>query len=296
MSFPFSFVEMVEWLENEKDNPEYFENDQQMVAFVIVPSKKYEQLSQKQVKKRGLKPLQDKRQGYLGAFVKRHIPIHDIRRIRFEHANSNSYPLGMYYMKENEENVYFVYPTLKSSSRTNQSMIFANHFSFSYDKITKQVSLHNTEYISTSADITIGQISHYPSCLFKDSTSLPMAGYETKVFEDMLVYKDEILDLCRSHKVLSGGGKVLPVRKGKLKRYAKEQDIPVQLEQTLIAQRIKKIVAIGYKVDDMWHVICNTYRTEHKEDDMEVSLKIKHPTMTAFLRGLQNALNAITQN
>jgi hypothetical protein len=98
---------MVKWFDEEKDNDKWFSNDKNVTAFFISRMKKYEQLSDKQIKKKGLAKV-GKDISYVNKFVKQNVDVSNIRRVKF--IENEKYMLyGLYYVKQDDDNVFFVY-------------------------------------------------------------------------------------------------------------------------------------------------------------------------------------------
>lgn len=263
MTFEFSYKAMVNWYDTNTKKEE--EKNSNMVAFFIEHSKKY-------------KSFNKKKEGVLDKFVRHYIPEKNISKLPFTTSHSNYFPNGIYYVKENEQNIYFVYPTHKTNV-IGQEMMFADHISF--PKKRSGIHLHLTTYVPNAADIQQGYISHLPSCHFKDNTQLPTLGYETSVFDDMGGFKDDVLDLCRAYIVQTQDGGTR-TSLGTTKKIAKTKKNNL-LEQKLRHQSISKVAAFGYKHEDEWHVTCSLHSVK---DIADVAFLIQKPTLKAFEKEL----------
>ena len=177
-TFNYSFRDMVDWYDTSKDDADLFECDKNVIAFFIDQVQKYEQVSTKQLKKRGLDDVGSSH-GHLSKFIKQNVTANDIRRIKFIIDNA-MYPLGLYYVKQNENNVFFVKPVLKTDEFSNvKQFMSGDHFSFPFVSKKKEIHLHFTAYTPVPTNINIGQITHYPRNVFLDGVALPVNGYNT---------------------------------------------------------------------------------------------------------------------
>jgi hypothetical protein len=292
MSFKFSYSKMVDWYEANKDNEDLFANDEKMVAFFITPSKKYEEVSKKWARKKGLPPMSNKK-GWIQAFVKRHVPISEIRQIKFiKQINPHYYPNGLYYVKEDNKHVYFVFPNEKTNL-AGQSMLLADHFSLPYKKdAQKQVQLHATFYTPTAADINIGQIVHEPKCHFEDGTVLPSQG-PSHVFDNMLIFKDDILCICRTYNtqpitIEGGSGGVRNIQK---RKKSNRYGLTMSLEHKLLRNGVMKLIAFGFFDGHRWNVMCRLERAKDNADDCDVAFVIDNANMKDFTHALERAMD-----
>lgn len=270
MSFEFVYDEMLQGYHEQRDNTNYFDNDDKIICFMINSTKKYESASRKQ-KRNMEKPKLLKNQGYLGAFVKQNIDRDNIRKINFideKHVFPSGrllYPLGLYsILNQKLKSLFIVFPTPTTDHMTKQ-LITGNHFSFMYNRNdNNQVHLHQTRYIPKETDITIGEISRY-QYHFPDNIQLPLTTYKCDVFNDANIYKTDILDLCRFHKIadFSGGsGKRTVSTSQNLKK-----EISKKMEQALLLREIKGVTAIGYKHENKWHMTVGFEWVEQEEEE-----------------------------
>lgn len=269
--FSFQYKDMVKWYTKERDNDVYFDNDENLICYAVVPTSKYETYSEKILKKKGLAPL-PKRQGYLDAFVKKNIDAKNIRKLKFIH-DKHLYPYGMYVIIQDAHNMFFVFPSVKKAVPIKKSVFVANHLSFPYKPDdAEQVHLHYTSYIPMDTDVSVGTIYHVPERHFADGTMLPLSSYNS-FFKKMHPYDKDILDLCRAHMVLAGGGKSLvpsvskPIKK---KKAVKKNNVSERLAEALLLNKIRSMYAIGFRKDSEWHFTCVFDRVEENDDDRDV--------------------------
>lgn len=268
MSFTYVYNDMLLGYHNEKNNQKYFDNDDNIICFFISSTKKYETASKKH--KKHMSNL-EKKQGYLGAFVKQNIERDNIRKLKFIDDNQIfpngriKYPLGLYYIFNSKlKQLFIVFPTPKRNAN-NQDIISGDHYSFVYNKNdTKQVHLHRTEYIPQYDNINQGSINHV-HYHFSDNITLPSKGYDCSVFDNAILDKNDILDLCRFHmtKELNGGARK------KTKSSYRTNDISKSLERALLTMKIKEVKAIGYKQDNKWHVTVEFTWVEEEDKNID---------------------------
>lgn len=263
--FSFSYSSMSDWYEKERDNEQYFDPDADVVAYAVLPTGKYERYSEKLLKKKGL-PALEKTKGYKEAFVKQNIKAEHIRKLKFI-ENKRLYPFGMYVIKQNSQNIFFVFPNVKKARLVKgQSIFVADHLSFPYKPDdTQQVHLHYTYYTPSETDTNVGTISHIPECHFADGTLMPSSGYDTDVFDSMGPFKRDILDICRACSVYAGGGKPAPslkhVKKVKKAKAKKPAGISNRLAKVLLSKGIRGMYAFGILHEGRWHFTCVFDRT-----------------------------------
>lgn len=310
MSFNYSFRKMVKWFDEEKDNDKWFSNDKNVTAFFISRMKKYEQLSDKQIKKKGLAKV-SKDISYVNKFVKQNVDVSNIRRVKF--IENEKYMLyGLYYVKQDDDNVFFVYPTLHTDRFTNATIICADHFSFPLNK--KNVHIHVTQYVPVPDNLNIGQVYHMPRVVLGDATVLPLKGYDNvHALNSMGHYQNDILDLCRSYtwrdegdasmNQSAGGQTVLPIKKVRVKAHAKtrthasRQNISMQLDKLLVKYKIKHVNAFGYCHENKWYMMVDLVRPDQSKLENEFTIvvgkgknKNKQPLFSTFQNSLIKAL------
>lgn len=290
-SFKFSFHDMVKWYDDAKDDASLFENDQKTVAFFIENVKKYEQVSQKQIKKRGLKDIGPKN-GHKCQFIKQHITPGNIRRVKF--IDQSPFELGVYYVKQDDHNVFFVTPIKKKVMFSEDVFISGDHFSFPYFPKKEEIHLHLTTYTPIPTDVNVGQITHYPRNVFADNIMMPRSGFDTDIFDDMGGSKNYVLDMCRAHVVNSvnvrqhGGGKV-----GK-KSNACTLGVSKDLEQLLVRLKVEKIIAFGFKTaENRWHVMVDVVYKNKKSNTNDFSFTLNTPHYGAFQNKLIHELHEL---
>ena len=317
MSFNYSFREMVKWYDEEKDNEQWFSNDQNVTAFFISRMKKYEQLSDKQIKKKGLAKA-SKNISYVNKFIKQNVNVNNIRRLKFI-DNDKYISHGIYYVKQDDDNVFFMYPTLHTDRFTNATIICGDHFSFPLNK--KDVHIHVTQYVHVPDNLNIGQVYHLPRVILGDSVRLPLTGYGTSVLSGMGHYQNEILDICRAYTWTSdhsmdqsagaGGLKksvnvILPIKKPKVqvkvkdkdktkaKRVVTRQNVSVQLDKLLAKYKVKRVNAFGYRHENKWHMMVDLVRPDSSKLENEFAFVMKGqgklPQFSTFQNKLYKAL------
>ena len=261
--FPFSFTEMSDWYENARDNPDYFSNDQKLIATFIAPSEKYEQLAKRWVKRHKLDPLRDKNMGYKGAFIKQNITKDAIRKIEFLKDSKAPYPNGLYVIKQDQDNLFFVFPIEKINQK-GETLLAADHYSVPFVKSKKEIHMHVTNYLPNFLDITTGTTTHLYKNIFKDGALLPHTGYNTSVFAKAGPHsKDDLLDLMRTYELAKdqeqiGGasGRVVKQKAKKAKaRGTIKKHISVALEGALLQKKIKRLNIIGVNNGAEWHFV-----------------------------------------
>lgn len=323
MTFVFSYDEFVDGYYHQLNNKKYFDATDDVVCFMIKSTKKYETASKKQKKNDSL-PKLEKDMGYLGAFVKQHIAKDCVRRLKFideTKVKPNGilfYPMGIYVMmdldkRKRSSNVYFVFPTIKKND-VNQSIVSGDHYSFMYDtNDEKHIHLHFTGYVPYITDINIGFINHGPRNYFPDLVELPIAGFECSVFNDMSIFKDDILELCRFPSIVDGDleGGAKHRHKNKAQSRNTSGDISRGLEKALLRKEVKNVFAVGYKHEDRWHMTVDFTWVEQEEEDDEnsesetsedyvddgrhpMAFVIEHPTFASFQAELTRRLVAQT--
>ena len=301
--FSFSFLEMVDWYNESKDNIEYFENDSQCIAIFIQRAQKYESLSDRQIKK--LKSDQQallkdkKRKGYLGMFVKQNINQDNIRRVKF--IEKDPYiQHGLYYVKQDDHNLFFVYPTLKML-KPNVFALFADHLSFPFVSKLNEIHLHVTSYLPIPVSENVGDIIHAPRNVFKNGLKLPLIGYDTNAFDQMNDMKDNVLDICRAYKTFerahggSGRGRVTKYKRHIMRQSNnRETKVYAALENLLINLRIKRVNAFGLKNDQgKWKMTVDLVRHEESQLEFDFTFELENPNDASFQRQLVGLLKNI---
>lgn len=292
MTFEFSFREMVNWYDDSKDNTVLFENDKKTVAFFIEKVQKYEQVSSKQIKKRGLKDIgKDSKDGYKCQFVKQHVAPDNIRRIKF--LQDDIFEYGIYYVKQDENNVFFVSPEIKKTKYSDETFISGDHFSFPFIPKKKEIHLHMTTYTPLPTDIHIGQITHNPRNVFADKIMMPTDGYDTRIFDNMGGSKNYILDMCRAHvqhKEQDGGGKSRKAKTATATAKSACIGVTLELERLLIKLKVERVVAFGYKVDEnTWNIMVDI----DLKSQNDFSFTLKKPHFGLFQNRLVSKLKSL---
>lgn len=275
----YNFQEMMQFYDSQKDNSAYFTNDENMIAIFITPAQKFEKLNAKQIKKQKLSDPGPK-MGNIAKFIKQNINMKNIRKINFI-ENKHMYPNGLYIVKQDQNNIFFVFPTLKTN--LTEESIICDHYSFPYVPHKDEIHLHMTMYIPYGTDIEIGQTNHYPRQVIKNGIELPKSGYENNPFNPMgPLLKNDILDLCRVG--CQHGG----ARKTRTKSSTRSTGVSIDLERALIKNKIKNINAFGYKHDNKWHFIVDY---ESKKRETQCCFKLNKPHWHLFQRRLTSFLN-----
>jgi hypothetical protein len=252
--FQFQYERMAAFYSDEKDNNFLFEVPDDMQFTLITRSDKYERTTYRIVRKRKLTPLPNKdSQGHRTPFIKRHIVAQDIRKIKFIN-NPPYFPLGLYVIKQDPTNIFFVFPTFKQVPTG--TFVSADHLSFPYDKSDPkhQIHLHMTHYIPPPLDPNIGYIHHTPSCYFADNITLPLRNYDTPVFASMGAIAGDVLDICRAYASNTGGSgrrtqHIINEPKPKRRR-----SISKKLTEILEAQNVTKLYSIAFRHDQVWNI------------------------------------------
>lgn len=230
------------------------------------------------------------------------------------------YPLGVYYVKQDENNVYFVKPVLKtdqiSTDGVTKEFISGDHFSMSLVPFTaknNEIHLHYTCYTPVPTNLSIGQIIHYPRNVFMNGAVMPFHGYTTSVFDKMGGFKNTILDVCREYiyekvpKKKPGGGlakkarpsRAKPSRASKASKTSKTSKasktsntntnnlVSLELSRLLDNLQVKRIIGIGYKNDnDEWEIMVDFIRPESSQLERELSMTLKKPSYASFQKEL----------
>lgn len=286
MSLKFDYKTISNWYNDEKDNMNLFENDQKLVAFFLLPSSKYKEYSDRALKKRRLAPL-GKKQGYREAFIKPNIKVADIRKVNF--LKSKFYPNGLYVVRQDDQNIFFVFPKIKRADIAGVDVLVADHYSLPLDN--GFVNLHFTSYTPNVVDANIGEVSHIPECRFKDGSKMPETGYDTNLFSAMGNAANDILDLCRKYNEKLGGGKGLAVPMKRQAPAAPKEDTFEKLCKKLVLKEINKVDAFGFFHEGEWHVTCFLWRTREEDyDEHHYNFKIKKPQKGLFYKKLLRAL------
>ncbi len=253
--FSFNFRETHDWYVDNIDNTDVFEENKDVALYVIKQSEKYSKLTQKQIRKRKLEKLTNKHAGYLEAFVKRNV----INVAKFK--DKTDYKDGLYCVVD-EDNIYAIFPTIK------QGRLFADHLSFMQDNI------HLTTYTPQPLCIDYGIVLHIPKCDIPDGTELPISGYETRVFNKMGRYKNDILDICRAPQIHQVGGTITK-RKVSRKIYRKTPKMSPKLEQLLLRHHIKETKLFCIRYHEKWNVTTITKWSVSSDENEDGSFVVK---------------------
>jgi hypothetical protein len=183
---------------------------------------------------------------------------------------------GIYYVKQDDDTVFFVTPEIKKSKYSEDVFISGDHFSFPFMPKRREIHLHMTTYTPLPTDINVGQITHNPRNVFDDGIMMPTKGYETHIFDNMGGSKNYVLDLCRAHVLRQqngGGGR-------SRKNQGNTTGISLELERLLISFKVEKVVAFGYKNGNSWNIMVDLVASKKKVDD--IAFTLKKPTFRTF--------------
>jgi hypothetical protein len=254
----FDFMEMSLWYERERDNTDYFQNDPNIFATFLFPSEKYENVAKRWLKKNNQEPLK-KNEGYQGAFIKQNIDKKNIRRVMFLNQPSLSYTHGLHVVKQDDENIFFVFPSLKTN-HSNETILAADHYSMPYIPKKRETHMHLTYYVPNPVEIDRGSIVHANKTIVRDGVLLPEQGYDTDVFNPFAAAKRDVLDLTRAYAVqdVVGGGvararKSKTSRKKSVARKNNNMNISKQLENALLLKKVKRVAILGIQHQGEWH-------------------------------------------
>ncbi len=308
-AFPFSFSKMSDWYDDAKDDPTYFSSDQKLIATFILPSEKYEHLAKRWLKKHKMDPLEDKSTGYKGAFIKQNVSKDAIRKIDFLKNPRLSYPNGIYVVKQDPDNIFFVFP-IEKQNQSNETILAADHYSLPYIRSKKEIHMHVTNYVPNVSNISKGTIIHESKTILKDGVFLPRKGYETDAFPTLdAAIKHDLLDLIRTCELAqeeeqdggSGRGRVTKRKApGKAKTKAKSnapRHVSVSLEALLLQNKIKRLNMIGVKSGTEWHFLVDVIRrsTVAKANGIvqsptDFAFKITSPTWAKIQKAVLSAI------
>ena len=226
---------MHEWYEDHAAR-DLFEENKDMAIYEISTTQKYEAMSNRQLKRLELQPL-EKNQGYLGMFKK-----HNINQIAKLKRSHSEFPNGLYCVIDTH-NVYIVFPQLKNGH------MIADHLTFTQDNV------HLTSYQPEPLDPNRGVVWHLPKCKLVDGTSLPISGYECKLLNKMGRFKNLILDVSRAYVVHTGGTPPSPRKQLKRSRPTTSTEISGTLELLLVKNNVKTMKFLCVRKDDSWDVM-----------------------------------------
>lgn len=283
--FNFNFANMTAWYDSQLDNENVMVNDKKMVAFFIIPALKYESAKKQKTGKKS-------------KFIKQFINIDKIRRINSQLINNKQfYPNGLYYVKQNDSNVFFVLPRLKTNI-VGESIFLADHYSFPYVKSKDRIDIHLTTYTPFESDITMGTINHLPRCPIHNNVLLPIQGYETQIFNAMGGLNHDVLDICRAYKtyeaftlpiMMHAGAKYkLSITSSKSK--SKIKSVSLRLEERLIQLKVKRVSAFGFFENNVWNVMVDLVRPESSTLANEFAFELNKPTFNLFEKKLLSLL------
>ena len=304
-AFPFSFSKMSDWYDDAKDDPTYFSNDQKLIATFIAPSEKYEHLAKRWLKKHKIEPLQDKSTGYKGAFIKQNVSKDAIRKIDFLKENKMLYPNGLYVVKQDPDNIFFVFPVQKTNQK-GETILAADHYSFPFVRSKKEIHMHVTNYLPNYLNIIKGATNHISKTIFKDGVLLPFTGYDTDIFKNAEAEaQNDLLDLIRTYELAKdpnqdgGSGRGRIVKRKTQSKGVTKRHISLALESILLQRKIKRLNIIGVKSGTEWHFIVDVIRRTNsvKVDkngiitmNTEFAFKIASPTWAKIQKAVLSAI------
>ncbi len=304
-AFSFSFSKMSDWYEDARDDPTYFSSDQKLIATFILPSEKYEHLAKRWLKKHKMEPLQDKSTGYKGAFIKQIVSKDAIRKIDFLKNPGFPYPNGLYIIKQDQDNLFFVFPSEKKNN-VGESIIAADHYSIPFILSKKEIYMHMTNYLPNAQNITIGSTIHSDKNIIKDRVLLPYEGYNTSVLDKSGPHsKYDLLDLLRTYELArdqeqdGGSGRGRVVKRKANPKMPRQKLVSNQLESILLQKKIKRLNIIGVKSGAEWHFIVDVIRRTNSvkvekngiiASNTEFAFKIASPTWAKIQKAVLSAI------
>lgn len=238
-TFIYTYKDMMAWYKQNLNNPTFFDKDPSVICFVV------EQKSEKELKKY-TKTIR------IGRFLIKSEDVKGtVRKIRFC-KKKKYFPMGLYSVIVGN-NLYCVFPNMRGNLK-GETHIFGDHMSFMYNKgCEKHVQFHLTSYTPEALDINIG-ITNYYHNHFADNIKLPLYSYDTDLIHEKTIKSfcgDDVLDLARAYKTLSGGGS----QKYSTTYLPRSASIVTpQLDRMLTHEKVTKVVAFGMKKDDVWFV------------------------------------------
>ena len=221
-------MQMSHWYERERDNPDYFQNDPNIFATILSFFEKYKT--------------------HQSAFIKQNIHKKNIRRVMFLKQPSINYSHGLYVVKQDDENLFFVFPSLKTN-HSNETILAADHFYMPYNPSKRKTRMHLTYYVPNGLEIYRGSIIHANKTILRDGVLLPEQGYGTNVFHPFAAAKRDVLDLARAY-ALQDGGVALAHKK---KAAPRKSNISKQLENALLLKKVKRVAILGIHHQGEWH-------------------------------------------
>jgi hypothetical protein len=271
-TFIFNFKIMVDWYDENLDNTDLFEDDQNVICFLIVNGTKYEKMSDKQ-KRRKVCINQD-----------------NIRKIVFT-QNAAYFPNGLYYVKQDDDNIFFVFPTEKTTPN-GQSIIACDHLSFPMLK-NKTMNVHLTSYVPNALNIEIGDISHQPNEKIVNGVELPKAGFNTQIFDAFGPIKNNMIELVQKYNVDQRGG---ARRSGPRRLQQRVRGrIGSKLENLLSKYKITRVEALGFysEADGQYHMTVNLARLSKSKLSHDFAFRMGRPSFADFQTRLVAALDGL---
>ena len=276
--FKFNFQEMVEWYDDEKDNDLWFdlEHDEYLIHFQIVNGQKYEKMSEKRQRKNHYPQTVGRKQGNLTHFYQIDNDYSHIRKIQFV-SNPSYFPNGIFYVKQDENNVFFVFPFEKTIPN-GQRMIACDHFSLPLKN--GSIVAHMTTYTPNPLNIEVGQISHDPREKIVDGCEMPLFSFSEGqgIFKSFTSVQENLLDLCRKYAQGVSGGQPNNIRKvEKKKNKIKNRRVSVNLEQLFAKLHVRQVDMFGIydETDEQWHIFTSITKLAKSKLDQDFMFKIK---------------------
>jgi hypothetical protein len=280
---------MVDWYDANLDNTDLFEDDQNVICFLIVNGTKYEKMSDKQKRRKNLPPT-TKNQGNKTHFFKVCINQDNIRKIVFT-QNAAYFPNGLYYVKQDDDNIFFVFPTEKTTPN-GQSIIACDHLSFPMLK-NKTMNVHLTSYVPNALNIEIGDISHQPNEKIVNGVELPEAGFNTPIFDAFGPIKNNMIELVQKYNVDQRG---CAGRSGSKRLQQRVRGrIGIKLENLLSKYKITRVEALGFysEADGQYHMTVNLARLSKSKLSHDFAFRMGRPSFADFQTRLVAALDGL---
>jgi hypothetical protein len=251
---------MLDWYKKNLNNNTYFDDDNNMVAFVI------EKNTDTEIKKyKHKKPLPKKTDNLERFIVNKY--ENTIRKIKFI-ENTEMFPLGLYFLHNTDhDHLFFIFPNEKTSFK-GIKRIFGGHFSFMHDKNDKNTPnhFHITIYKPYLFMDNVGDIEKQENYL-QDNIVLPLKNYDCDIFDSIVPYDKASLDICRintNKQTGSGKGKTRVISKK-----TNNKTMSNKLENLLTHEKIQRLFAIGFYKNEQWNFTTFVDREEQEEEEEE---------------------------
>jgi hypothetical protein len=223
-------------------------------------------------------------------------------------------------MKLDDNNVFFIYPTIKKNT-AGQEFVLADHMTFPLRK-QDEIHLHVTTYVPHPFNMDTGFVSHTPRNEFKNGAVLPITGYNdtsflVSTFKNMGTISNQVCRKYKQWQQVAGGPnrKLVTVKKTTQNKIViktkakvtvkskptvpKRNQISLKLAQLLVKKKIKSVVAFGHKspssADNKWYITTNIQRMDQNVDysgfDTDYVITLLNPTFGNFSNKLYKLLN-----